>query len=214
VPISLIASLLIALLLNQGVKGQSLWRTIYYLPSIVSGVAVSVLWAWIFQPDVGLLNTILRWFGIAGPRWLESDKWAMPALIIVSLWGVGGGMLIYLAGLQGIPTALYEAAEIDGAGPVAKFFHVTIPMMTPTIFFNLVMGIIGSWQVFTQAYVMTRGGPNNATLTAVLQIYNTGFMLQFFGYASAMAVGLFFVILVFVAIGLKTAGSWVQYERV
>jgi multiple sugar transport system permease protein len=205
---------MIAVLLNQGIKGQSIWRTIYYLPSIVSGVAVAILWRWLYQPDVGLFNTLLSYVGIQGPRWVFSEAWAMPSIILVALWGAGAPMLIFLAGLQGIPTSLYEAAEIDGAGPITRFFYITIPMLTPTIFFNVVLSIIGSWQVFTQALILTEGGPNNATLTVVLHLYRTGFRNFYFGYASAQAWVLFLVVLVFVVLALRSASSWVQYERV
>ncbi|HXW00185.1 MAG TPA: sugar ABC transporter permease [Anaerolineae bacterium] len=214
VPAGTILALMIAVLLNQGIKGQSIWRTIYYLPSIVSGVAVAILWRWLYQPDVGLFNTLLSYVGIQGPRWVFSEEWAMPSIILVALWGAGAPMLIFLAGLQGIPTSLYEAAEIDGAGPITRFFYITIPMLTPTIFFNVVLSIIGSWQVFTQALILTEGGPNNATLTVVLHLYRTGFRNFYFGYASAQAWVLFLVVLIFVVLALRSASSWVQYERV
>lgn len=207
-------AMLIAILLNQGMKAQSVWRTIYFLPSLVSGVAVSVLWQWLYHPDIGLFNDLLDRIGIVGPQWVWSSEWAMPSIIVMSLWGAGGAMLIYLAGLRGIPTVLYEAAEIDGAGTWRRFRHVTIPMLTPTIFFNVVMNLIGSWQVFTQAFVMTEGGPNNATLTMVLHIYRTGFQNTFFGYASAQAALLFLVILIFVMTSLRSTSFWVHYERV
>jgi len=214
VPAATILALTIAVLLNQGIRWQSFWRTVYYLPAVVSGVAVSLLWQWLYQPDVGLFNTILSYVGIQGPRWIFSEGWAMPSIILVALWGAGAPMLIFLAGLRGIPTALYEAAEIDGAGPIRRFFTITIPMLTPTIFFNVVLNIIGSWQVFTQALIMTQGGPNNATLTAVLHLYRTAFSNFFFGYASAQAWTLFLVILVFVIIAIRSASSWVTYDRV
>jgi multiple sugar transport system permease protein len=214
VPLSTALALMIAVLLNQGIKGQSVWRTIYYLPSVVSGVAVSLLWRWLYQPDVGLFNSLLARVGIQGPRWIYSQEWAMPSIIFMALWGSGSAMLTFLAGLRGIPTALYEAAEIDGAGPIRKFFAITIPMITPTIFFNVVMNIIGSWQVFTQALVMTNGGPNNATLTMVLHIYRTAFENSYFGYASAQAWLLFLVVIAFVLLALRSSGAWVQYERV
>ncbi|MEM7029729.1 MAG: sugar ABC transporter permease [Chloroflexota bacterium] len=213
VPLSTILALLIAVLLNQSVRGQSFWRTVYYLPSVVSGVAVAILFKWLYQPDIGLLNSILWWFGITGPRWIFSQEWAMPSVIIMALWGSGGAMLIFLAGLRGIPTALYEAAKIDGAGPMRSFFAVTLPLLTPTIFFNVVLSIIASWQVFTQVLIMTRGGPNNSTLTMVLHLYNTGFSSFLFGYASAQAWALFLAILVFVLLAIRSSTSWVQYDR-
>ena len=218
VPINTVLALLIAVMLNQGIRLQSFWRTVYYLPSVVSGVAVSLLWKWLYQPDIGLLNSILgpilRPYGIDPPRWIFSQEWALPSLIIMAFWGAGGAMLIYLAGLRGIPTSLYEAAEIDGANSFRRFFAVTLPLLTPTIFFNVVLNIIISWQVFTQAMVMTRGGPNNATLTMVLHIYNTGFQNFYFGYASAQAWFLFVIVLVFVILALRSASSWVHYDRV
>ncbi|MBI3957784.1 MAG: sugar ABC transporter permease [Chloroflexi bacterium] len=214
VPLNTILALLIAVLLNQGVRGQSFWRTVYYLPAVVSGVAVALLWSWLYEPRIGLFNTVLRSVGIQGPQWLQSQSWAMPSIIIMALWGAGGAMLIYLAGLRGIPTSLYEAAEIDGASSLRRFFAITLPMLTPTIFFNIVLNVIGSWQVFTQALIMTNGGPNNATLTAVLHLYRTGFQQGSFGYASAQAWLLFMVVLLFVLLALRSASSWVHYERV
>jgi len=213
VPLTTILALLIAVMLNQGIRFQSLWRTIYYLPSVVSGVAVALLWKWLYEPNIGLFNTILAWFGIDGPRWILDEKWAMPSVILMALWGSGGAMLIYLAGLRGIPTALYEAAEIDGANSWRRFWAITLPLLTPTILFNVVLNIIGSWQVFTQALLMTNGGPNNATLTAVLHLYRTGFQTAEFGYASAQGWLLFIVVLVFVLVALRSATSWVHYDR-
>jgi multiple sugar transport system permease protein len=214
VPLNTLIALMIAVMLNQGIRGQSFWRTVYYLPSVVSGVAVALLWQWLYQPDSGLINSVLYQLGIQGPRWIYSEDWAMASIIIMSLWGAGGAMLIFLAGLQGIPTQLYEAAEIDGATSFRRFFSITIPLLTPTIFFNVVLNVIASWQVFTQALIMTNGGPNNATLTMVLHIYRTGFRNSFFGYASAQAWLLFMVVLVFVILALRSASSWVHYDRV
>jgi len=215
VPLGTTVALTIAVMLNQGIKGQSFWRTVYYLPSVVSVVAVSLLWRWLYEPDLGLLNTVLKSIGIQGPRWIFSTQWAMPSIIIMGLWwSAGAPMLIYLAGLRGIPTSLYEAAEIDGASSFRRFFAITLPLLTPTIFFNVVLGIIGSWQVFGQALIMTDGGPDNATLTAVLHIYRTGFQNNFFGYASAQGWLLFLVVIVFVIMALRSSSSWVHYERV
>ena len=214
VPLRTAFALMIAVLLNQGMVGQSVWRTIYYLPSVVSGVAVSVLFRWLYQPEAGLINGMLAWFGIQGPRWIYSQDWAMPSIILMSLWGSGSAMLIYLAALRGIPTALYESAKIDGAGPIRQFFSITIPMLSPTILFNSVMNLIGAWQVFQQALVMTEGGPNDATLTVVLNIYRTGFERRFFGYASAQAGFLFIVIVAVMALAFSGSRRWVFYERV
>jgi multiple sugar transport system permease protein len=214
VPLSTLIALMIAVLLNQGIKGQSVWRTIYYLPSVVSGVAVSLLWRWLYHPDIGLFNTILLKFGIQGPRWIFSEEWALASIIIMACWGSGAAMLVFLAGLRGIPTQLYEAAKIDGADSITQFFAITIPLLTPTIFFNVIMNVIASWQVFTQAYVMTTGGPNNATLTMVLYIYRKAFEGMVFGYASALAWILFLLILGFVVLALRSASVWVHYERI
>ncbi|MEA3346302.1 MAG: sugar ABC transporter permease [Chloroflexota bacterium] len=211
VPLSTALALGIAVLLNQGIKFQGLWRTIYYLPSVVSGVAVSLLWRWLYQPEMGLINSLLANVGIKGPRWIYSETWAMPSLIIMALWGSGGAMLIFLAGLRGIPTSLYEAAEMDGAGPFRSFWNITLPMLTPTILFNMVMSTIGSFQVFTQAFVLTEGGPNNATLTMVLYIYRKAFEQMYFGYGSALAWALFIVVLVFSILALRSSRLWVFY---
>ena len=212
VPLSIIMSLSIALLLNQEVKALGVWRMVYYLPSVVSGVAVAILWGWVLNPRFGLLNQGLAAIGIKGPRWMYSSQWAVPGFILMGLWGAGGAMLLYLAGLQGIPSALYEAAKIDGANAWHRFWKVTLPMLTPTIFFNLLMNIIGSFQVFTQSYIMTGGGPNNATLTMVLFLYRKGFEHFKFGYASAIAWALFGVILVFSILVVRTSEQWVYYE--
>lgn len=212
VPISIVIALSIALLMNQKIAFQGIWRTLYYLPSVVQGVAVAILWGYVLNPRFGLLNLALARIGIEGPRWLFSEQWAVPGFILMGLWGAGGAMLLYLAGLQGIPTALYEAAEIDGANSWHRFWNITIPMLTPTIYFNLLINIIGSFQVFTQAYVLTQGGPNNATLTQVLYLYRKGFQDFQFGYASALAWALFLIIMVFTILVVRSSDSWVHYE--
>lgn len=215
VPVRQIMALILALLTNQKIKGKPLFRTIFYIPSIVSGVALAMLWVWLFEPSVGLINTFLRHIGInSPPLWLGSEEWVKPALIIMSLWGVGQGMVIYLAGLQDIPEQLYEAAEIDGAGVWHKFWKITIPLLTPSIFFNLIMGVIGSFQVFTQAYVMTRGGPLYSSYFYVLYIYDEGFQYMHMGYASALAWILFLIILSLTLVQLSISGRWVIYERI
>jgi multiple sugar transport system permease protein len=211
VPLGASFALGLAILLNQNMSLRGLFRTIYYLPSVVSGVAVAVLWQWIYHPDFGLINAMLGLIGIDGPRWLFSREWALPALMIMALWSVGGSMLIFLAGLQGIPTELYDAAQVDGAGRWQRFLHVTIPMLTPTIFFNLVLGIIGSYQVFTNAYVMTEGGPGSATLMLVLLLYRVAFQQFDFGYASAIAWLLFAIILCFSLLIIRSSNFWVFY---
>jgi multiple sugar transport system permease protein len=212
IPLGMIVGLALALLLNAKVPGISLWRTIFYMPSVVSGVAVSILWLYIFNPRFGVLNWILGWFDVKGPGWLSSPTWALPALVIMSLWGVGGGMIIYLAGLQGIPTVLYEAAWIDGANSWHRFWRITLPMISPVIFYNLVVGIIGTFQYFTQAYVMTQGGPAEATLFYNLYLYNNAFRYLDMGYASALAWVLFAIVLVLTMLVFRSSAMWVYYE--
>lgn len=229
IPLGMVGALGTALLLNQKLKGMRLFRTLFYVPSVTAGVATYLLWSWIFNPNLGLLNRVLRyqipWPDFSGgigikyiplvanpPGWLTSPEWAMPALIIMALWGVGGGMLIYLAGLQGIPEEYYEAAMLDGASTTQKFWHVTIPLLSPTIFFNLIMSIIGSFQVFGAAFVMTGGGPSNATLFYVLYLFQNAFMYFRMGYASAMAWLLFIIILTLTLIQFKIAPKWVHYQ--
>ena len=212
VPLGTVTALLIALLLNQRLVGLGLWRTVYYLPTVISGVAVSLLWLQIFNPRAGLLNNLLNVFGIQGPSWLYSSTWALPALIIMSIWGVGANMLLYLAGLQSIPTHLYEAATIDGANAVRRFWHITLPMLTPTIFFNVTISLIGAFQFFTQAFIMTQGGPNNATLSMVLYLYRKAFQQVRFGYASAVAWVLFAIIISFTLLFQRSSKHWVYYE--
>lgn len=212
-PIGLVVSLGIALLMNQKLKGMAFYRTIYYLPSITPVVATSVLWLWLLNPEIGLVNTVLAKIGLAGPGWLQSPDWSKPALILMGLWGAGGGMVIYLAGLQDVPQQLYEAAELDGAGRLAQFRHVTLPMLSPVIFFNLIMGLIGSFQYFTQVYVMTqgRGGPQDSTLVYALHLFNSAFLDFRMGYACAMAWVLFLVTLICAAIVFRTSARWVYY---
>jgi multiple sugar transport system permease protein len=219
IPLTTALALGLALLLNQRVPGMGLFRTIFFLPSITNLVAVSLLWLWIFNPEFGLLNSGLRILGINGPLWLQSETWAKPALILMSLWGVGGSMIIFLATLQGVPQDLYEAAELDGAGPLDRFFHITLPMISPAMFFSLVMGLIGGFQVFTQAFVMTgtaqpgtEGGPNNATLFMVLYLYKKAFQEFQMGYASSIAWVLFIIILVFTLVQRRLSHRWVYYE--
>ncbi|MFD2615645.1 carbohydrate ABC transporter permease [Paenibacillus gansuensis] len=212
VPLGLAVSLFLAILLNQNLKGIFIYRTIFYMPAVLSGVAVALLWRWLFNPDFGLLNWFIGLFGLDGPNWILDENWALPSVILMSLWGVGGSTLIYLAGLQGIPSDLYEAAEIDGAGRFRRFLNVTIPMLSPVIFFNLIMGIIGALQVFTEGYVLTQGGPNNATLFSVLYLYRNAFDYLSMGYASAMAWVLFLVILFFTLFIFKSSPMWVYYE--
>jgi multiple sugar transport system permease protein len=212
VPLRVLGGLFLAVLLNQNIKFKSLIRTIFYLPSVVSGVAVAMLWLWVFNSDFGLLNTLLYFIGIDGPAWLSDTKAVLPAFIIMSLWGVGGSMVIYLAGLQGVPTDLYEAAEVDGAGAVVKFWNITLPMISPVIFFNLIMGIISALQIFNQAYIMTQGGPQNASLFLMLYLYFNAFEYFKMGYASALAWLIFFYIVLLTLFVFLTSSRWVFYS--
>jgi multiple sugar transport system permease protein len=211
-PAGLLLALLLAILVNKQNPIMMFFRGVFFLPSVTSGVAVAILWRWLFNPEFGLINYMLAFFHIQGPAWLSSQYWALPAIAIMSLWGVGSTMLIYLAGLQSVPQHLYEAAEIDGASLLQRFWSVTLPMMSPTIFFTLVMGMIGSLQAFTQSYIMTRGGPNFATYFYVLNLYEEAFIKFRMGYASAMAWVLFITVLVITLIQFKVAGRWVYYE--
>lgn len=212
IPLGLVLGFILALMLNARIPGVSVWRTVYYVPSVLAGVAVAILWTSLFNPRFGIINWILSWFGIKGPGWLASPDWALPAFIVMSLWGVGGGMIIYLAGLQGIPTTLYDAAMVDGANAWHRLRHVTLPMMTPIIFYNLVMGVIGTFQYFTNAYVMTSGGPAEATLFYNLNLYNYAFRYMDMGYASALAWILFVIVLVLTLLIFHSSAAWVYYE--
>jgi len=227
VPLRVTVALLLAVLLNQKVRGIAFFRTIFYLPSIVVGAATAVVWSWVFNPSYGVLNLALHevnvlldtihlgFINLPEPAWLESELWSKPALIIMSVWGLGSSMLIYLAGLQSVPGHLYEVADLDGASPVRKFWNITVPMITPTIFFNLVISVIGAFQVFTQVYVITpnhMGGPNNSTLVYVLYLYRKAFDELRMGYACALAWVLFAVILVFTLLIIRSSALWVYYE--
>ncbi len=212
VPLGLVCSLALAMLLNLNLKGMRIFRAIFYIPAILPPIAVSMVWLMLFNAQNGILNVLLGKIGIAPVPWLTSTEWALPSFILMSLWGVGGGMIIYLAGLQSVPTQLYESAEIDGAGSWSKFRHVTMPMISPTILFNLIMGIIGSFQVFASSFVMTQGGPAYSTLFYVLYLYQNAFMYLKMGYACALAWILFLVILALTLLMLKASTSWVYYE--
>jgi multiple sugar transport system permease protein len=212
VPLSLVVALALALLLNSKVRGIAFFRTIFYLPSVLPAIAVAVLWIWVFNPSYGILNILLALVGIEGPKWLGDPNWALPALILMSLWSLGGSMIIFLAGLKGISSTLYEAAELDGANKTQQLFSITIPQLTPTIFFNLVMSIIGSFQVFTQAYAMTEGGPQKSTLFYMYYLFDMAFIKFRMGYASALAWVLFIIILVFTLLVIRSSSLWVYYE--
>jgi len=213
VPLGILGSLVCALLLNQRLRGTPIFRMLYYLPSLTPIVAASMLWIWIFQPDFGVLNYLLDRVGIDGPGWLNSIEWALPSLVIMSLWGTVGGdrMIIFLAGLQGVPEELFDAAMIDGANTWRRFWHITLPMISPTMFFNLVLGIIGALKVFAPAYIATEGGPAYATWFYVLHLYQQAFVYSNMGYASALAWIFFVIVLMFTLVQVKLSGKWVYY---
>lgn len=215
-PLGIITAFLLALLLNQKVKGMALFRTMFFVPSIVPMVAGSVLWLWLLNPQYGLINTVLGWLHFPPamiPGWMADPKWAKPALILMSTWGVGGWMLVYLAGLQDVPRDLYEAAEIDGAGAWQRAMHITVPFMSPHLFFTLVMGLIGAAQYFTQAFVMTggQGGPVDSTRFFSLYLFQNAFLYWKMGYACAMAWILFVVILLFTLLLFRSSAKYVYY---
>ena len=217
-PAGTLVSLGLALMLNVKIKGQSIYRTIIFLPTLVPAVASAMLWMWLFNSKLGLINIVLghvsSWLGHPwqGPGWLSQPAWAMPALVLMSLWGVGGTVVIYLAGLQDVPAELYDAAEIDGAGPWGRLWHVTLPMLSPVIFFNLVMGIIGTLQVFAVPFLMTGGGPLRSTYFYTMYLYDNAFSYLKMGYASAMAWVLLLIILALTALVFWTSKRWVHYQ--
>lgn len=212
VPLQLLVALALALALNQPLRGVRFFRAIFYLPSIVPAVAMAVTWIQILNPAYGILNDVLHFFHIGGQSWLLFPRSARNVFILMSLWTVGGQTIIFLAGLNGIAQSIYEAATVDGANKRQQFLHITLPLLSPTTFFNLVVGIIGTFQVFTTAFVLTNGGPQNATLFAVLYIYDTAFVNFQMGYASVLSWCLFLIILFFTLIQFRVAGRWVYYE--
>ena len=211
VPVGIAAGVGLALLLNLNITGISVYRTVFFIPAIVPVVATSVIFVWILNPQIGLVNGLLGRVGITGPAWLQDTRWAFWSLVFMSLWGVGGSMIIYLAGLKDIPAALYEAAIIDGAGAWQRTRHVTLPMVTPVIFFNLVLGVIGAFQYFTQAYIMTQGGPDDTTHFYALYLFNRAWRYLDMGYASAMAWILFVIVMVVTGTIFRTHHRWVHY---
>ncbi|MBI3958461.1 MAG: sugar ABC transporter permease [Chloroflexi bacterium] len=212
VPLAQLLALLLAVLLNQKVRSLGFWRTIFYLPAVVSGVAGSVLWLWMYHNELGVINNVLQLIGFEGRKWLYDTDVVLGALVVKSLWNVGVPMVIYLAALQGMPQTLYEAAEIDGGGDWTNFRSITLPMLSPAIFFNVVIGIISGIQTFAEPYVMTRGGPENATLFLGLYLYQTAFSYLNMGYASAMAWIMFVVIFTLTFVQFKLANRWVYYD--
>ncbi len=214
IPLNIGVGFFIAILLNQNISGRSSYRVIYYLPAVIPAIATSLLWLWLFQPEFGLINWFLSLVGVEGLRWLFDPRTAKLALVIMSVWGAGANMLIFLAGLQGIPTELYEAATIDGAGVWRRFRNITIPMISPTLFFVLVTQIIWSFQVFTNVYVMTegKGGPAHSTLMYVLYLYQLAFRQYRMGFASALAWIFFVILMLFTLLIFKSSSAWVYYE--
>ena len=213
VPLSVVLGLATAILVNQALRGIVIFRSIFLLPYVTVTVALSLVWKWLYLPDIGLINSVLGAVGIDGPAWLTSQIWAMPALILMSVWkGFGYNMVIFLAGLQGIPDHLYDAAKVDGATAWRRFLNVTLPLLSPTTFFVVVISVISSFQVFDQALIMTNGGPGTATTTLVLYIYQKGFQSFDMGYAAAVALVLFAVIFVFTVVQFLFQRRWVTYE--
>lgn len=212
IPMNIVFAFAMAMLLNQSVRGRSIFRTIFYLPSIVPAVASSMIWIFLMDPSLGALNNLLSLVGLPTCRWIFAETSVIPSLALMSNWSVGATMIIFLAGLQDVPRQLYESAEIDGAGFFIKLFHITIPMMSPTIFYNLIMCIIGGMQSFTQAYVMTGGGPNNASLFYAYYLYRQAFAFSKMGSASAIAWVLFALIALLTLLAFRSAKRWVYYE--
>jgi len=215
IPLSQLCALFSASLLNVDVKGQSLFRTFFYLPSIVPAVASTIVWIWLLNPQYGIINILLRYLGIQGPGWFTSPQWAMPAYVLMSLWGIGGGIVIYLAALQDVPKELREAAELDGAGAWHRFLNVTMPMISPVVFFNVVIGIIGAFQVFAQVFIITgaygAAGPGNKLLFYSLYLYRQSFQAFKMGYASALAWILFVIIMVLTLLVFRSSARYVYY---
>ncbi len=212
VPLQVSLGLVLATMLNQKIRLLGFFRTVYYLPSVIGGIAVAVMFRWIFGTQFGLINSMLATIGIQGPSWLGDPDLVLVSFVLMSMWGAGASMLIYLGALQGIPTELYEAADVDGAGTLAKFFRVTVPMMTPVIFFNMVMGIITALQEFVLPFIMTRGGPANSSTFLVLYLYRNAFEIFKMGYASAIAWIIFIYIMVLTIFIIRSSSMWVYYE--
>ncbi len=213
-PLSIIGSLILAVLVNNALRGMRIFRTIYFVPSIVTGVSLSVLWLWMLNPQFGLVNIVLGFFGIPGPLWIKSPDWSKPAMVLMGLWAIGGGrMLVFLAALQGIPKNLYESVEIDGGGWWSKFKNITVPLLSPVIFLWTILDVIFSLQVFTEAYVMTKGGPLNSTMFFNLYLYFKAFDDYSMGYASALAWVLLIITLLITLLQFKLSKRWVHYDK-
>ncbi|MFC9710924.1 carbohydrate ABC transporter permease [Paenibacillus sp. NPDC056933] len=212
VPLNIIVALGLAMLLNQRVRGSAIFRTAFYLPSVISGVALAMIWSWVYSGDYGILNYFLSVLGIQGPDWLNDTNWSLVAMVVASLWGQGSMMLIFLAGLKGIPKDLYESASIDGAGRIRKFLSVTIPMITPTILFNLITSIIAAFQQLTLALLLTGGGPMKSTYFYAMYMYENAFKYFKMGYSAANAWFMFLIVLTLTFLVFKSSEAWVFYE--
>lgn len=213
IPVGIFLALLLAVALNK-VRGKIIYRVFYFMPVVTSSVSVGVIWMMVLNGDYGILNQILSYIGIKGPQWLTDTKWVMPSIAMLSIWwALGYNMVIFLAGLQGISRNYYEAAEIDGASKISQFWHITLPLLSPTTFFVTIMSIIGSFQVFDQAYVMTNGGPAKASYTLVYHIYQKGFIDYKMGESTAAAMILFVIILLITLFQTKMSKRWVHYEE-
>lgn len=212
VPLQIIVALFLAVMLNANIRARSLFRTIFYLPTIVPVVASSLIWLWLFDPDMGIFNTALRALNLPTSMWIWSEQTVIPSLAMMSVWSVGATMVIFLAGLQGIPRQLYEAVDVDGGKGIHKFMHITLPMLSPTIFFNVVMAIINSFQVFNQAFIMTEGGPNNASMVYVYYLYREAFKFQEMGRACAIGWVMFIIIMIATILVFRSSSLWVYYE--
>ncbi len=212
IPLSILAGFFLACLLNTKIRLMNFWRTLFYLPAMISGVVVAMLWRGLFDDQYGIINYLLRSIGLKGPLWLNDPKYTLYCFLFLTVWGCGGGMIIYLSGLQSIPTSLYEAAELDGCGKFKKMIHITIPQMTPILFFQLIMGIIGAFQIFAEPMILTKGGPAESTMFYNLYLYNNAFKYQSMGYASALAWVLFVIVLLLTLVVFKSSELWVFYE--
>lgn len=212
VPLQVATGLILATLLNQKIRFRAAYRTIFYLPSVIGGISIAIMFRWVFGTQFGLLNNMLAMVGIEGPSWLGDPNWVLTAFIIMSLWGSGASMLVYLGALQGIPTELYEAADVDGAGSLIKFWRITVPLVTPAILLNMVMGIIEALQEFTLPLMMTDGGPANSSMFLVLYLYRHAFQYFQMGYASAVAWVLFIYIMILTLLIFRSSNAWVYYE--
>lgn len=209
----MVLGLIFAVFLNQEIRGKHVYRAIYFIPVVAPTVAVAVLWQWLYEPNFGVLNGLLRYIGIQGPNWLGSTKWALSSIILEAIWaGLGFNIVIFLAGLQGISQEYYEAAEIDGANGLQKFFNITMPLLSPVTFFVLVTGVIGSFQAFDVPFVMTGGGPANATQMVVMYLYVNAFRIQKMGLAASVAYIVFIVIILLTLLNFRLSKKWVFYE--